>query len=305
MIQRAYDLIPEVAAKELLRLARIEREWVDFVMVNPEKEVYRAATKHDTWFEKLVKSGQDFFSMHALSIWLVDGPKIFRPTKAQCEAMEHVEVNLTIDDYAQPYPSLLVEFPDARYAPFSSVLVTRTQHLLSGCLNTREAKHDIITTIHGNRTTIEHCLCRFDSDIAATHAKIGALALRVAINSCLALVNFGSHKEFLLKKQAESDRRLAQEKSERGTKARERLKTAVSVVSFSQDVILHNTESTSAGEWEDSGREMTSHWRKGHWRRQHFGAKNANVKRIFIKPVLVRGDKFVGDVADTMTTYHT
>ena len=80
----------------------------------------------------------------------------------------------------------------------------------------------------------------------AKNGAIAGRALRVAVNSCLALVNYGCHKEKLFPKQVENDRRLAQEKSERGEKARERLKLAVSVVCFNQEVVLHATEKHEA-----------------------------------------------------------
>lgn len=303
MIQRAHDLVPEIAANELLRLVKLDRDWVEYVHLHDAH--YKAGAKYPTWLREKCAHGQDLFAMWALSLWLADGPKTFRVSASQCEAMEQVSVDLMPTEFESPYPALLVEFPEGRYAPFESCLVHNSGPIITCTLNTPGCEDDIITTISKRleQGPIEASLQRFDEDLMK-NAKVNtaSVALRVAVNSCLALVNYGCHKELLLKKQAENDRKLAGEQSERGKKARERLRVAVSVVSFNQDIRLHETR-VRDGESEATGREVKSHWRRGHWRMQHYGSGNSQVKRILIKPVLVRADKFVGDLADTSATY--
>jgi hypothetical protein len=41
----------------------------------------------------------------------------------------------------------------------------------------------------------------------------------------------------------------------------------------------------------ESGREISTHWRRGHWRRQRHGTGLQQVRLLWIRPVLVRGDK--------------
>ena len=43
---------------------------------------------------------------------LAGGPKLFRPTAEQCRAMENTEANICFQDYRQPYPALIIEWPD-------------------------------------------------------------------------------------------------------------------------------------------------------------------------------------------------
>ena len=51
------------------------------------------------------------FELYAKSKALAEGPKLLCPTAEQCEALEHVDVNISFDDYAQPFPTFLLELP--------------------------------------------------------------------------------------------------------------------------------------------------------------------------------------------------
>jgi hypothetical protein len=43
---------------------------------------------------------------------LAGGPKIFRPTALQCEALQHAEARYAFKDYKQPYPVITLEIPE-------------------------------------------------------------------------------------------------------------------------------------------------------------------------------------------------
>ena len=49
---------------------------------------------------------------HTLSKALAGGPKIFRPTPLQCEALQHTEARYAFKDYKQPYPVITLEIPE-------------------------------------------------------------------------------------------------------------------------------------------------------------------------------------------------
>lgn len=49
---------------------------------------------------------------HTLSKALAGGPKIFRPTALQCEALQHAEARYAFKDYKQPYPVITLEIPE-------------------------------------------------------------------------------------------------------------------------------------------------------------------------------------------------
>ncbi len=302
MVNSIYDVAPKLMVDELRRMMKVESDWLEVSNQRPKTETYSARSVVGTFLRSTWREGCDAFSTFALSKWLEYGPKIFRPTLEQCRAMEQVEANVELEHYAQPYSALLIDLPKG-YEPFRAVLCHHLQKnsTLTLVSFSEGNLHDVTTTIGINGRPIEVALQTYDDD-CAEHAKVCALGLRIAINSCLALVNYGTCKELLFRKATENDRLLASEQSERGVRARIRLKDTVYLVSFAQEVKLHDTHGdASTGE----GSEIAPHWRRGHWRRQHYGSRNGLVKNVLIKPVLVRADKFIGDLADTSSTYRS
>jgi hypothetical protein len=244
--------------------------------------------------------------MWATSIWLTDGPKVFRPTLVQCQALENVEVRLNFEDYAQPYPALMVELPENDdYAPFIDVICFQSEHMLIFNLLSKGRTDDITTIIgkYQNRGLLEESFQRYDESCASLQ-KIAARALRVAANSCLALVGHEITTGYLFSKEVENDRRLAGEQTDRGERARQRLPLHAMLVAFQRDVVLHKTEGGHlAGD--PTGREVGCHWRRGHYTMQPYGPGNSLRKRRLRLPVMVRADKFLGNLSDTVTTMRT
>ncbi len=301
MFRHVRDIIPDLLAVELRRLATLDRNWVELEEL--EGMEYKLRVKYPTWVRALWQSGGDGFGMWGYSVWLADGPKVFRPTVEQCRALEQVEVRLELHDYSQPYPAILVDLP-AGYEPFESVLCFRCDAGLAAFnLNTKDHLGDIVTTVKTDGRPMEVSLQKFDEDCADTFDVAGR-ALRVACNSCLALSGYGTVSDYLYPKDAENDRKLARERSDRGARARKRLETSPLLVKFAQDVVLHRTESRRAKPGEPTGAEMPSHWRRGHWAMQPCGPNHSLRKRILRPPVFVRADRAV-EMSQTTTTYHT
>lgn len=297
------DMIHPSVHGELIRLAKLDRGWVQIEVL--EDGSYAARPKYRTELLKLVRSGADMFSFWAFSVWLADGPKIFRPTPEQCDALEQIAVNVELADYAQPYPALAVELPKGRYGTFRSVICHHAQDGMLSCVTITESnRDDIVTTIHRDGHPIEQSLQTYDDSIDNELGRLCGRALRVAVNSCLALVNFGCHFDYLLKKEAERDRGLAGENSERGERARKRLALHLLEVSFDRTVVLHRTEGRIRAEpGTPTGREVAPHWRRGHWHTVAHGVGKAERKRVLYPPTLVRKDKMLGDETVTSTTY--
>lgn len=302
---RHTEIVPKDIVDELIRLAKLDPDWVEFVELGYPK--YSAKLKQevrtDLW--KFVHTGADAFGLLAVSQWLVDGPKLFRPTPEQCAALEQVEVRIPLEDYAQPYPTLLIELPKGKYMPFTSVLCfLHSRPYFIGSLRSEDNKDDVITTVtRGHGVFMEESLQSFDDDCKNLSSSAGR-ALRVACNSCLALVHHGHHLSYLFPKEVERDQRLAKEDTERGERARGRLDLAVQVASFDQSVTLHRVQ---RGSWDGepgcSGRSVSPHWRRGHWRMQAFGVDRSQRRRILIPPVLVRSDLFGGGTENTSVVY--
>lgn len=306
-ILRPQDAFPPLLIEELLRLKKLDANWTEwnYSEENPQEYIARIKPGISTFINKLATDGASIFSLRSTSEWLFHGPKIFRPSPVQIEALEQIEVNLTVADYSQPYPALMVT--DLNIGPFDSVLVYTEPGLIVATVLSRAFEHayDITTTIASrDGRLIEESLGRFEPDCSLEGA-IAHRALRVALNSCLALSNFGSHLSYLLPKELENDRKLGREHSERGLKARKRIALAVQVATFSQEITLHRVGSSQPrpeGEGSPTGRAMPPHWRRGHWRMQPWGPKNCFRKRVLIPPVMIRKDLFMGDASDTQVS---
>lgn len=298
-ISRATDLAPKLLIEELTRLYRINPKWLTWK--NLEGGGYQAQSKLPTWTRDLWVSGADAFSMWALSIWAGEGPKIFRPTLEQCKALEQVEVRLELNDYAQPYKVLCVDLPPKEYGPFTAILChldyqdefAKQGKMFSGVLITGNHFDEITTTVTVDGRPMEESLIRFDED-CRDQAPLASKVLRVGINACLALVNYGNQAALLFPKEEERDRKLGRENSERGRNARWRAKTSPRLISFPHEVRLYHTEGGHpAGE--GTGKERPIHWRRGHWHTVLHGVGKTLRKLKLYKPVLVRADKALGE----------
>lgn len=315
-IERTSHVFPDELRAELLRLYRISPDWLD---LRVHGVVFECRPLVHTWLEDFMRSrtgitSADLLGMWALSNWIGEGPKVFRPTPMQCQALENVEVRLSLEEYAQPYKAICVELPIEIYHPFNCVVCMYNPRMSVFNIVGPCHHYDTVTTISTFSSTMEESIVKFDKSCEDS-AEMGSRCLRVAINSCLALVNYGHHMKLLFPHEEARDRRLAEENSDRGKKAKDRLSTHLSLVSFNQEIKLHNTEGRTyerSDDVEPTGREMLSHypcrempthWRKGCWCMQPYGPSQSLRKRILRKPCFVRADKFLGDKSDTSVTY--
>lgn len=298
---RPHELFPPELIQILLTAVREERDWIRWELVGDGPEYKATVRARDQRLRKIDKIA-DLFSLHSASIWLVDGPKAFAPTVEQAKALEHVEVNLTIDDYRQPYPAIVVQLPKG-YEPFHSVLVYSGE-IIAATLWSERNEYDITTTIAHARGAnhIEKSINTFDDDCQCRPAAVRAL--RVALNSCLALSNWPTASRLMYPKEIESDTRLASKaKSEEARRrAKERLSLPVMKIEFTQEIKFHHVEG-GAERGEPTGRQVSTHWRRGHWAMLACGQGRAERRLTFRRATLVRGDLFEGDTANTTALY--
>lgn len=287
----------------MLRLYRLDPNWVRWQSIGVEEDTgyerYTAGCVQPTWIKPAL--AVDWFAMLAASRWLGEGPKVFRPTRDQQEALGQVAVNLTLEDYTQPHPSLMVMLD---VPPFVAALTCHVEgRLLVSSLMSLDHENDITHTHLTNGKIIERSLLLCDDDIA--HLKGESLrAQRIAINSCLALSHFGCHLDYLLPKEVEQDRFFARERGERGDRARTRLALAVQECKLDREVVLHR-DRRHGEPGEPTGREMPFHWRKGHWAMVPCGVGKTERKRAFKRPCMVRADKLAVDASLITTEYRT
>jgi hypothetical protein len=287
---------PELAA-ELRRLYATDPDWLELIELTGAG--YRYRVRQRTWVAQFIRAAVEAMSLYAYSCWYGTGPKVFVPTREQQEALAQIDVRLRAEEYSQPFPAILV---NVDCPPFNAALVCHRSPTITVAMLTHDNKNDTTTVVSPNQETIDHGLRKFDED-CRTYAAQAHRTARIAINGCLALANYEHRLSHLFPYEHATDAGLAREKTPRGERARARLEISPSLVSFASEVRLHAAERARTGTSEPTGAELRSHWRRGHWRVQRYGIGFRESKRILIKPVLVRADKFTGDVANTVTVY--
>ena len=278
-----YQIIAEARARKLDKLVTIT--------ANEGSNNYEvAALTPSLGYIARVSSGTDVAGMAVSAMWLMDKPHIIRPTTEQAEAMAHVSIDLSVAEFSSPYQTVLVELQDD--PRFIACMVSTG---LTGCLVTnlysRKGDYDITTLIRDDGRPIETFLTLFnnDEDLKAAEAETKA-ANRVALNMCLAMVNYGCVAEPAYPKQLATDQALAKRDDESGAKARVRLREAMTQIKFTHEITVRRP-TVNYGGGEPTGRTVAPHWVRGHWKRQHYGAGNSETKRILIKPYLVHAGR--------------
>ncbi len=250
------------------------------------------------------------FELYTYSKALAEGPKLLRPTAEQCEALEHVDVNISFDDYVQPFPTFLLELPEAYRRRLTDrfgfecplLIVTHHDSHTKYIVSFRSAGPSGETTFYimsPRWKTVEEAL-RFSEDDGKDLAQCEVIQ-RVALNFGLLMTYYGvrnlgpgdpeSHATHL-----RNARRRNRDKAER---ARRLLDAEINLIEFEQDVVVYDRQDSSRHESESDGSSRRTHWRRGHFRRQVCGHARLSRKLIFIKPILVNARHFQGDVADT------
>ena len=251
-------------------------------------------------------------NLFAKSKLIAEGPKVLRPTTDQCEALEHVDVNLSFDEYEQPFPVFLVEIPEdyrrhiaERFGHPCPRLVMlfhdrATQYIIPSCENgTGEPMTMTILSPRTKWKSIEDAL-QFCPVTDGADIRLGKVLYRIAMNFGLLLTRYGVRDcgpvdPAAYAKQQEIARRKKGHKADR---ARRLLENTVTRIDFEQDVIFFDNQSSGAMST-GIGAAKRPHWRRGHFRRQRFGEGHSKRQLIFIRPCFVNSETFDRDLADT------
>jgi hypothetical protein len=325
------EVIPRELHPFLKWLGNLKEEWLDLrvdierrTMTTPRREWIAAQPGAERFHRELNhilnnKESLVLSTVDALARCIATGPKIFYPTAEQYDSMQHVDLRIPIADYRQPYPALIVKIPSesrARLAVESGVeLSTCPTWLLIHQRKTSEDRNWMFI-MHPfqekHRVEVTHAFqdrpefATMEDAILTRIAKEGdkpeqsefaERSSRAALNLMLMLVHYG-HKDG------------GPLHPEQHAKHRKRKDLAhlshgdFTTVQMIQDVVIRKVQPRADHEPIPSGREMPPHWRRGHWRSQRHGPGNTLTKTIFVNPVLVRGDRAVGELAETVATYH-
>lgn len=248
------------------------------------------------------------------------GPKVFRPAQLDCEALEQIDVTVTLDDYWQPYPTMIVEMPRdyarhrvvpcAQAGEMGIVTIMPPTHGLAFVIS--HFIHEIKLLALGMYFDSGQCITRFiwpKREGETIHAIMGGLnqfgdslpttqqeeetasaAFRVALNACLLMKTYdckliGPDNPSY---HARLQRQLAKSRKNRNAKliaVNEReLRLIPMIYDFGQPVKLYREDAPASGV---TGAVVSPHWRKGHWTMQPYGPQSSLRKRMLIAPILV------------------
>lgn len=258
------------------------------------------------------------------------GAKVFRPTAAECFALEEIEIRLPVAEYAQPFPTFAVEFPpeytaarrmrgtglfigvEQQYAPVGQIV----SHdpglgLILASTITDSADETVLCGIVGDpaSATMEDDLGRTLADaepINEDETAVQKRCCRVAMNACLLLVDRGFRKAAADPAAERASKELEQAKR-RGAAAEEAARTRRRVIpteyGFVQNVNVRRAVRGDVGGSEagdEATRRVSPHWRSAHWRMQPCGPGRSRTRRVLIPHVMVNRSRFAGEESGTL-----
>lgn len=261
------------------------------------------------------------------------GPKVFRPTAIQLRALEEMEVNVPAEEFASPFPTIVIELPDDysetklvenpyageqfgryvqgdRHRPSMSVLHwdrSNLQLIHSAIFEGTSVKSwcglsegEEVESWFGVKMPDRSTLAMTEDEDAVERA-----LRRAALNYCLLLDEVGAKRVGAARPNEYAQLVKWCAKSNRHT-ARNRLQLATSPIVYAPhaEVALYRTVAThselSAGH---SGRTVGPHHRRGHYKMQPHGPRGSLRKRIRVPGTFVNSHLLVGG-APTVT-YNT
>lgn len=253
------------------------------------------------------------YRLFALSKTLAFGPKILCPTHQQCEALQHVDVNVRHDEYEQPFSSIIVQLPASFRQSMTEAFewncpkfVLLFHHKRSGylfsfsCGNSDRLETVNIMSPRSQFETIEDSI-RYSYEQDGNDLRQGAQLQRIACNFGLLLTNFGVRDCGPIdpKSHRTQSKRAKSRNHRKADRAQSLLDASMNRIEFQQDVVFFDDARDSSESGESTNAKVRTHWRRGHFRRQRHGFGRAKRKLIFIKPCLVNSTRFQGDLADT------
>lgn len=265
-----------------------------------------------------------------LSRMFSEGIKLFQPGHLLLDSFEHYDLNLTADDYHQPFPTFCVDFPDTysrehsclsqegeSQTPWGAVFHHDVPNKSLHCIIPLSSKTCL--TYHmdlGRGGSIEDCItdnrgkqltgmAQSDSEWAMMEC-----VFRACINLALMATNYGLRNLGPINPNHYKRTQERLEKAKKKGKAdlvavnrRELIKIPL-CFGFSQSCpLLTPLTGPGPGTVHCGAREgslyVKPHWRRGHWRAQRFGPGLSQSKVIAIPAVMVNADMVLGGAAAT------
>lgn len=316
-LHRNRPLLPvyeDVALNNRLQLIRSKETGVPYVSLEPGGPCY------DLLLAAVNQGPTVVTSLMAESHVNAMGPKIFRPTREQLIAMARTEPRVSFNQYRQPFPSMVIEYPPEGHHGGFWTIVLQTPYSIICCTVNADGQYlNLILSPHKEDDLICNTMdaatnCLNEDSLPFEDGERGTsfVCARTAINACLLLTMYGSKRLGVDNPSHEERLKRYLEKAKRGKgkgdveRAQRDLNQLPVIYGFAQEVDLTRREKmVFPDDSEPTGRRLHPHWRSGHIRTQHYGTKHSESKLIYIAPVMVNAHLMLGRPADTLTVYRS
>ena len=290
---------------------------------------------HGLLFTPYHNDKEELFT-YSISKALATGPKMFRPKLLQCKGFENTMVRVPFSQYAQPYETLLVEFPEdyrrlkieegwSKCPKYVISWYDRDLQMIMVTCQFESADDRIISLLsykpeHDTLETLLSDPLFFEADGTAAEDvedfKIAQTFERIAINLNL-LIMYGDLKHVTtpLNKAAWNSYRELKKKYEKKRNKEGLLGLRdygvglIDEIKFDEEelsqqigfrVQLVPDEPGTPGEGTHAS--PKPHWRRGHWAQQPHGPNHSLRKPILRPPVFVVGRAYKGIEIDLEKT---
>ena len=338
--KKAFEIYTEIAKHNCIELTVSDKK-VGFDIKNHEQ---LSPIAKSLLRDLVLRNNQaDYVEGYIYTRIINEGPKVFKPTALQLTMLEQMTLNITVEDYAQPFSTVIIDLPKEyiqyrsatlpqggafhvdRIMPDSHRPTCAVLYFSAECKSLMfvlffDTGYAIKTTIHlkanelmESKINIEGNMFDSSLDVSEDEMRINNQLLRATINYCLLLDEVGVKKvgpenenyyERLIKYRDKAAKRKDLDQTKRN--ANEIKNHPIIYTILNQNVKLYQT-TNSHKELINSEHNMIMppHHRRGHYRMQRHGPGNTLTKRIRIPPVFVNAHLFVGDMTDARATYQS
>ena len=235
-------------------------------------------------------------------------PILFRLPADWIEALKNIEIHLAPTEYQQPFPNIMVVFPDGECV-LASVLEfpagrglklmysygvrPQTGGRAPSTLGFEMRLDKPGTMLDGTQVEEIEEVVRSSENLSKREADRVEFLARIVINACLLLSNHPLYRKHTEREQ-ELIRIRKKGRREQKIEAEKKLKLMPQVIDFRVQPQVYNSYGT------DTGTTKCPHWRKGYHRMQAYGPAWSLRRRIFVRPVLIHSDWLDGDDGNTV-----
>lgn len=304
------------------------------VSENLTRPAYISQHIWDYVFRSLEDEPMQFFGESSVFGDLANnGVKLYRPTSEQADSYAEIEMRFPSVEYRQPFSTVVVDVPpdsrphresavdqwsgaklcsvavrhidtdQVRGGHIGTVLIFEDGHVNNVFIPIRdgESMEDALSWVYASKRDLH------GSTVNDDFVRINTMAVRVALNSCLFLANYGAKSVGRESPDLYEDllRTIKKKKASEKVRGRARLSAMLmpEVFTIDQRIDLREATAAPASGAGGTGGTVSPHWRRAHWAMQAHGPGRSERKMVFRKASFVNRERFAGTGLDMSTTY--